>query len=54
MWAVRLFFTVWFSSFRYRWIVFDRGNFFCSLVVRLAVSSVGMFVGISSMGNERS
>ena len=54
VWTVRLFFNDFVSSFRSRCKVFVRGNFFCSLVHRLLVSSVLMFSGISSMGNRKS
>ena len=54
VWVVRLFFSVRLSSFRYRWMFFVMGNFFCSRSVRFVVSSVGMFDGISSVGKVRS
>ena len=54
VWAVIVFFSVRLSSFRYKWMFLVRGNFFCSRSVRLVVSSVGMFDGISSVGKVRS
>ena len=49
-----MFFSVRLSSFRYRWMFFVMGNFFCSRSVRLVVSSVGILEGISSVGKVRS
>lgn len=54
VWVVMVFFSVRLSSFRYKCMFLVRGNFFCSRSVRLVVSSVGMFDGISSVGKVRS